>query len=165
MSHGRLFPILILVIAASLIAAPGCDDDSTNPEGFTIADFAGTWDVTQYRVTHTSNPQLTVDFIEEGATLFFVADASGAFTGEMEAFVEELQQTLTLPFAGQFELVDQQTVTVSFDSEIEPYLTGFTGTFTFENETITLTDDSATFDFDEDGTDEPVTAVVVLVRR
>jgi hypothetical protein len=56
-------------------------------------------------------------------------------------------------------------VTVTFTPDIEPYLTGFTGSFTFEDDTITMTDEDATFDFDGDGTDEPVTAEVVLVRR
>ena len=165
MKHGRLFPILILGVIAVLVAAPGCNDDSTKPKDLTIADFAGTWDVTQYRVTHQTIPQMTVDFIEQGATMFFVASVTGLFTGEMEAYVEELEQVVTLPFSGNFVLVDQQTVTVAFDAEIEPYLTGFTGSFTLEGDTITMVDDDATFDFDGDGTDELVTAEIELVRR
>jgi hypothetical protein len=68
----------------------------------------------------------------------------------------------TLPFNGTVALESQETVTVTFDQEFPPLLTSFTGPFSLEGNTLTLTDENAEFDFGEGL--EPATAEAVFVK-
>ena len=82
-----------------------------------------------------------------------------------------LAGTLTLPgapapieFDATFVLDDQETLTVTFEPEIPPLLIGFTGPFTLEGDTLTLTDESGTYDFGDGGGEVAVTTDAVFVR-
>jgi hypothetical protein len=105
---------------------------------------------------------VTLDVIALGVVLTAGADAEGNVTGQAE-LPEALGGPVTLDFAMGFEVVDQETMAVSFDPEIPPLLTSSSGPFTFDGQTLTIVDENAMFDFDDGNGAVPVTAVTTLV--
>jgi hypothetical protein len=61
-------------------------------------------------------------------------------------------------------MATQDTVTVSFTPEIEPFLTSFSGAFTLSGDDLTIISENASFDFDGDTVEEPAIFEGVMAR-
>ena len=165
MKRFALILVLCAVLAGSGMLVPGCDDDkSTKPDVLTIADMAGSWQVSKYEVTHQTIPQMTIDFVQLGAVITIEAEESGLFSGQAVMVDPISQQQTTIPFAGTFGL-EGDTITGTFIPEIPPYFTSFSGPYTYNGSSLTVTDSNATFDFDGDQQEDPAIAVVVITRQ
>jgi len=128
-----------------------------------VSDFEGSWEATSYAITSKDDPSVTIDVVAAGAVLTAETDATGNLSGQVEV-PEALGGPLTLDFAATFVLVDQETMTVTFNPEIPPLLTSFTGPFSVDETTMTLQDDGTVFDFGDGAGEVPATAEVVLAR-
>ena len=149
--------LVVLVVALATLGCGGDDDD----EGITLKDFEGSWEATSFVITSIDDPSTSLGLIAAGGAFTLVVDDSG--NGEGSVVLPEALGGITLPFIGSVELVDQETIRVTFDQEIPPLLTNFAGPLMLEGDTMTVTDESSTFDF---GTGEvPVTGTFILVRR
>jgi hypothetical protein len=160
---------IALSVLGALVAGllfVGCDDDDDDngvqPDPITIADFEGTWQATSFTLINKANPQVAFDLILLGGTFTFQADAAGNFTGQ--AVLPAIFGGQTIPFAGTVALLSQTTVEITFTPEIEPFLTSFTGEFELSGDMIEFIDDDSSFDFDEDGEEEPARFEGTLVR-
>jgi hypothetical protein len=134
-----------LIAGAAVAVLVACGDST----GITAEDLEGTWEASEIVFTNSANPSETVDLIDIGASLTVTVSASGTVSTVFdngEGGTDSDSGTLG---------VDGTTLTIGGD--------------TFEAErsgdVLTLTDATSEFDFDEDGTDEPATLVVVLVRQ
>lgn len=187
----RLRIVLIAVSVVALLAA-GCGDDgdgaeeqvsSTTTESTTttesiattssvaaeadtleLADLEGSWEATSFTVTSNGDPALSIDVVALGATVTAETDDAGNLTGLLgvpEAFGGGPEP---VTFSASFEILDEETMATTFDEEIPPLLTSFTGPFTFDGDTLTITDEEASFDFLDGGGLVSATAVTVLER-
>jgi hypothetical protein len=154
-------------MAAVLVATVlfiGCgDDDGTEPEQITLADLAGHWEAQSYEVTSNAAPEISMDLIVLGGAFTFDAEDTGDFIGTAE-IPEAVGGPLTLPFQGTFELVTQDSMRITFDPEIPPFITSFTGWFELSGNTVHMVDENTSFDFDQDGVEEPATFDGVMIR-
>lgn len=132
-------------------------------EEIEVSDFEGSWEATSYVLTSRDDPSVTIDVIAAGAVFTAETDRAGDLSGQVEV-PEALGGPLTLPFAATFTLVDQETMTVTFEPEIPPLLTDFTGPFGLDETSMTLRDDDALFDFGDGAGPVPAIADVTLVR-
>ena len=113
----RLLITCVAVIALLVAAATACGGD----DDVSVADFEGSWDGTSYVLSANDNPEVEVDLVAMGAVLSVEADDSGNFTGDLEV-PEALGGPMILPFNAVFELVDQETLKLTFVEEIPPLL-------------------------------------------
>lgn len=147
--------VVLALMLGGLAVSCGGDDEITQ------ADFEGSWTALEYTITPKDDPAAALELIGAGASFLFDADDEGNFSGEM-GIPEPLGGPMTIPSQGTFEVVDQETVRLTFDPAVPPFLTSFTGPFELDGDTLTLTDEGSTFDF---GAGEvPVTAIVNLER-
>ena len=136
--------------------------ETTTPGGVVVADFEGAWEAASFVVTSQDDPSVTLDVIALGVVLNADADVDGNITGQAEV-PEAFGGPLTLDFTATFEVVDQESMAVAFVPNIPPLLTSFTGPFTFDGQTLTITDENAVFDFDNGNGEVPAIAVTTLV--
>jgi hypothetical protein len=160
--------VFALVMGFAMVALSlGCGDDDegngTGPDLITLADFEGSWEATSFTITSKEDSNVSIEAVALGVSLTFEAEAEGDFTGTLQ-IPELLGGPVTLPFTGSFTLEDQETITLTFDEEIPPLLTSFTGPFSLEGNTVTVTDEDATFDFMDGNGLVPATAITVAVR-
>lgn len=127
------------------------------------SDFEGAWEAASFVVTSHDDPSVTLDVIALGVALTAEVDPEGNISGEA-GVPEGLGGPLTLGFAGTFDVVDRETMSVAFVPEIPPLLTSFTGPFMFDGQTLVIVDENAMFDFDDGNGEVPATAVTTLVR-
>ena len=110
------------------LATAGCSD-STDAE-LTIADLAGTWEATTFRVTLDADPSVVFDLIAIGGSSEVVITAAGAYT-----------ETRTLPGVG--DVPDVGTFTLDSQTQVTRTSTtsgdADTFEFTLVGETMTLT--------------------------
>lgn len=135
----------ILLTAGALVAAVACGDST----GITAEDLAGTWEATEIVFTNQANTSESVDLVDLGASLTVTVEASGTVTA-----VFDDGQGGTDSDSGTLG-VDGSTLTIGGD--------------TFEadrsGDQLTLTDATSEYDFDDDGSDDPATLVIRLVRQ
>ncbi len=153
-------PVLAAVLGAALVAGACSSSDD-----IVIADFAGTWDATSYRVTSKADPAMAMDPILLGGTMTATVAADGAFTGSAVLPDPATMQPVAIPLAGNFILVDQESLTIDFVPDIPPFFTDETLAFRLSGDTLTLEDDDTGFDWDGDGIDDPSTLFAELRRR
>ena len=158
---------LIALLAGVLLTGTviiGCgDDDGTEPELITLADFEGDWEARTYEISSNAPPDISMDLILLGGSFTFLADDAGNFTGAAE-IPEAVGGPLTLQFQGMVELVTQDSARVVFQPEIPPFITSFTAWFELSDDTMHILDENTSFDFDQDGVEEAATFEGVLVR-
>jgi hypothetical protein len=129
----------------------GCDDDDddggggTAPDPITIADFEGAWTATKYQLTDNANPAVSIDVIAMGGSFGFDVANDGSFSGTGQA--PPAMGGTTLSYQGVFEVVNQDTVSATFDPEQPPLLTNFDAAFELEGDNLELENDDTTFDF------------------
>lgn len=167
MQHLRITTLasVLFVILPICFLSFGCGDDETGtgPDMLTLADFQGSWDAMQYTVASSDTPQISLDLIALGGSFTIDADDQGNFTGEAE-IPEAVGGPVTLQYQGNFNLVTQDSMEVVFNPEIPPFLTSFVGAFELVADTMFISDNNTTFDFDQDGTEDPAIFEGTMVR-
>ncbi len=156
-------PLHLIGAVALGLAACGGDSNPTGPDGITLDDLAGFWTATIFEFSQAGVGQALppVDLVAEGFTVTIDIEASGRFTLSTAA-----------PQGG----VENDTGTLEFDSEAEDFLL-----IVFDDEPgdelefffVIVSEDSfrlidntgeGTFDFDEDGVEEPARINSTWVR-
>jgi hypothetical protein len=139
-------------------------NDGSAPIVFT-SDFEGSWNATEYKVTSKDNELVSVELIGLGGSLSWDAMAGGSFSGDLSVPASILPPSgLQLSYTGVFAVVKQDSIQITFDQEVPPFLESFRGGFSLSGDTVTVTDDNTTFDFDGDGTEEDATFKGTMVR-
>lgn len=143
---------LVRGLAATLtVAAVAACSDAT---GVQPEDLAGTWDISALEFTNVANTSEQVDLIADlsGSGTVTITGA-GAFT--IAVTVEGSTDT----DIGTIEVVGSSvTITIAGDD--------LTGTISRSGDTVTINlTTGVEFDFDDDGTDEPATARLVMVKQ
>jgi hypothetical protein len=160
-----------LCVMSAVLMAPilfvGCGDDGgggSDPDLIVLSDFEGSWAAASYRVTSAVNSQITLELVEMGGAFGWDADDEGEFTGRGFIPAALAGMSLEMPFQGSFEIVTQESITVSFIPEYPPFLTETRSAFTLVGNTFTIRDDNTEFDFDGDQQMEPAIFEGTMVR-
>ena len=139
--------------AAALLG--GCSD-SNEPNGdVTLADLAGTWQVTKWEYTNTANSSEKIDLtappLSASATLTLQNSGDYTITGSVGG----------VPFnlTGTYAITGSNLV-INEDGADGPQ----TVSFTLSDDTWTITGLDGDWDFDEDGTDDTATLIIVFTR-
>ena len=143
----KLHALSALALGAAI--AVGCGDST----GVQPDDLAGTWNATSVTFTSVANSSTSVEVIGLGATLTIVIQSNGSVS-------------LAFNVPGETPSTDTGTLSVS-GSDFTLVIDGdtSTGTITRNGDVVTLSIQTGVeFDFDDDGTDEAATAVIVLQK-
>ena len=134
----------VLAAGAMVVAVAACGDST----GITVEDLVGTWEATEIVFTNSANPSESVDVVDLGASLTVTINSAG---------------TVSTVFDDGQGGTDSDSGTLSVDGS-----TLTIGGETFEAErsgdVLILTGEDQ-WDFDEDGTEEPATLTIRLVRQ
>jgi hypothetical protein len=129
-----------------------------------ISDFEGLWVVEQYKATSVANPAVYMEIISLGAAMEYNMDDEGDFEGRAFIPAAIMGMTLEIPFAGNLELITQDTAMVSFTPEVPPFLTQTRAAFTIDGNTVEITDPNTTFDFGGGSGEEAAIFEGIMVR-
>lgn len=135
------------------------------PSVILTEDFEGFWEAASYTATSVTNPETSIEAVGLGASYDFDVDATGSAIGN--AFIPAAlagQDTSFTDFAASFVLMYQDTMMIAFDPVQPPFLVNAHGSFTLEEDELTLTDENAFFDFNGDQIPEPAISEIVLER-
>ena len=154
----------ILALLPAVLFAGCSDDDGSEPDLITIADFAGSWETLTYRVTNSAIPAISLEIISLGAAMEWEADESGHFTGSAFIPAALAGQDLDLDVGGTFSLISQDSVVINFVPEIPPFLTETRAEFELTGNLLSFKDENSTFDFDGDGNEEAAIFEGTFVR-
>lgn len=163
--NGLIASFGVVLLASCMLFGCGDDDGGSKPKVLTLADLEGNWEATAYKLTNPAIP-LTIDIVQNGGSFDINAGNDGSFTGTgviPGAMIGE-PNDLTINFAGNMQLVTQDTLAVVFTPEIPPFITNFSGKFTLSGNTMTIVDENTTFDFDGDQVDDPAIFEGTMVR-
>jgi hypothetical protein len=146
----RLLPVVLL--AGILFTGCGDDDGGGGPDLIEISDFEGEWVITQYKATWKDVPSVSLELISLGGAMTFEADETGDFMGRtfIPASLAGTETAVELTAQGEMELLSQDSLLVTFNPELPPFLTEMRGEFEMIGNTVTLYDENAEFDFDGD---------------
>ena len=139
-----------------MLAASCGGDDPIEPEVVTIADLVGSWTASSVLHTDKANPTQLFDIVAAGGeTRTTVLEGGGARTWvTLGTFSDEWDAQLT---------INGTTLT---STPVEASRGVQTNTFTLVGNTLTLTNDNASFDFTLSGAAEvPTTQVTVFVSQ
>lgn len=142
----RTLSCLLFVVLAALACFVACKDDN-EPSNKKIAELAGTW-------TATSATFNGVDVVEEGGSVTMVIQDNGRFT-----FTIKRPGRADMVFTGKLGF-DEQWLAVEYDTdpgEYEYY------DITYDANHMHIGANSI-FDFDGDGSDEPVIFFLEMER-
>ncbi len=143
------------VLAAALVV--GCND-STDPDPGNVSqdDLAGVWTATQFLLTSTDDPAMSVDMIALGATFTLTINADGTYSeaGLFPGNPPEVENG-----SGTYVIQGTNIILTETDDP-EP----FTVAFVLSGNTLTLTSTDETFDFDDDGVEDAATLEMILTR-
>jgi hypothetical protein len=142
---------------APLVAAlaAGCGSDTIGPADLQLSDLVGTWNVTKIEYTSDANRGTKRDLIaDNGATGTITVNANGTYTYTLTA-PGPITQTTTGIFTVQNGVVlDNPTGQAQHTTVVSR-----TG------DTITISDESVTFDFDNNAGTPPTAADVTIVWK
>lgn len=149
--------IALLGLFMAMVACDG--GGGTEPDELTIADLAGSWQGTQFSVTSQANPALVFDLISSGGSVNVSVQTQGTFTGTASLPGDLIGSpelgVITVPLAGVMRLMNEATLRIDYIPEIPPIFTTMDPEFTLNGNSLTIIDDTADFDFDGDGVEEP----------
>jgi len=134
-----------LVLATALLLLPilgGCSDDGTGPKK-ELGPLVGTWRAQALLMTNKSNPAISVDLVEQGATFTLSILSTGQYSASLAAFGQSNTEVGTVTVSGN-------QVTITPTSPAGPALVAI---FSFQGEILVLDGDSE-FDFNLDGNPE-----------
>ncbi len=142
-----------LGIALLASVAVGCSD-SAGPGSATPADLVGQWIANAYTVTSVADPTMSADLIGEGMTLT-ITFTETSYTGVV-TFLGEPDEN----FSGTYTIEGQSLVLDEVgEVDLETMAYNLVGSI------LTLSGDDDSYDFDDDGQEEPVTFVIVLDKQ
>ena len=136
---------LAVAVGLTALISTACGDST----GITVEDLVGTWNATQYHYTDNANPAGQVDLIPLGASFEMIVVAAGTV-----AVVFDDGQGGTSSDSGTFNGT-MTTLTIG----------GSTFSAQRSGDVLTLTDATSSYDFDDNGSDEPATLEIQLVRQ
>jgi len=145
------------IFALPLVAvlAAGCGSDTIGPSQLQLSDLVGTWTVTKIEYTSDANRNTKRDLIaDNGATGTITVSANGTYT-----------YTLTAP--GPITQTTTGTFTVQNGNVIDSPTgqTPHTTVVSRTGDTVTIVDESVTFDFDNNSATPPTAADVTIVWK
>lgn len=146
-----LLPILALLFTAALLG--GCDQLLNDDEEEGISDLVGAWIAQSMTFTNVSNPAQSVDIV----------DAGGSFTLDIQ---DGGNLIVTQVWPGDAPESFGGTWTADDDSLFVDDGEGVFGmAYTLSGDVLTIERSGESFDFDDDGTDEAASLVIVLDRH
>ena len=145
----RNLKLSALLLAIGLGAA-ACGDDEVGPGEWTIDDLVGTWVITQLEYTADDDNEQTFDVIDEGTTGTIVINGNGNYT-------------LTLSAPGPITSTTTGTFTIDDNGNVVDSNEAGNVNIARSGDTITIRDESVSFDFDEDPETPDEEADVVMV--
>jgi hypothetical protein len=140
-----------LGLALLVSVAVGCND-STGPAS--PSDFVGDWLASSYVLTMVENTSMSADLIEFGMTLS-ITFTETTYTGTSTFPGEDPE-----PFSGTYTIEGNQ-LTLNEVGELEPD----TMTYTLSGNTLTFTGTDETYDFDDDGQEDPASFTMVFQKQ
>lgn len=140
----RMLRHMPVIAGFTLLAACGSSTD------ITVENLEGVWDATVYVFTNQANTSETVDIVAvDQASMVLTVQANGTTSS-----VFDDGQGGTSSDSGTFTAEGDMLT-----------LGGITFQASLSGDRLTLTNDDAQFDFDDNGSDEPATARITLQRR
>lgn len=139
-----------LGIALLASVAIGCNDSTGTASA---GDLVGQWITSSYTVTSVANTATSAELIGMGMTLTLT------FTETSYTGVVTFPGELTENFSGTYT-IDGQLLILDEADQLEPE----TMTYILSGNVLTLSGDD-TFDFDEDGVEEPAAFVMVMNKQ
>ena len=124
-----------MAVAFALLLGTGCSGDEVGPGEWTLGDLQGTWTITRLEYTADPPDDEVFDLIDEGQTATIVVDGNGNYT-----LTQTVQGLPPVVVTGVFSIDENGNVVDSNEAGIAD--------ITREGDTITLRDESVTFDFD-----------------
>lgn len=135
-----------------LIIPTGCSDDGTGPGE--LKPLVGVWDALELVMTSQTNPDISVDLIEEGAAFTLSILSNGQYTATLTIFEQGTSEMGNVQISGN-------TVTIT---PTQPEGPALEATWSFQGERLVL-DGESEFDFNLDGTTEASFVHIVLEPR
>jgi hypothetical protein len=143
------------MLSASLVLGLiACDDDGTGPDPATLA---GTWDAIEVELVSVADPGTSVELIGLGGSATVVLNANGTFDYTV-TFPGELPENI----AGTWE-VSADVFTMRWTEG--GFLNEWQFDYSLVADELTLTGADSSFDFDDDGTEDPAKLNAILVRQ
>ena len=146
-----------LGIALLASVAVGCSDSgtTTGPTGSaTPSQLVGTWVGSSYVVTSVANSTLSADLFDMGMTLTITFTETG-YSG-LSTFPGDLDEN----FSGTYTISGLQ-ITTNEVGQVDPEIF----TYSLSGSILTMSGDDETYDFDNDGVEEPATFVIILNKQ
>ena len=140
-----------LGLALLVSVAVGCND-STGPAS--PSEFVGDWLATSYVLTSVENTSLSADLIDIGMGL------SITFTETTYAGTSTFPGEEDESFSGTYTIDGNELILVEVG---EPGTD--TMTYTLSGNTLTMTGTDESFDFDDDGQEDPASFTMVFARQ
>ena len=137
---------------ALTLGVSACGDDEVGPGEWTLDDLEGTWVITRYEYSADADANETFDLIEEGTTGELVINGNGGYT-----------ITFDTPGLPQ-PVVATGTLSIDANGNVVDSDEGGVINITREGDTITIRDETESFDFDDDPQtpDEPADLLIVM---
>ena len=129
--------VALAVVSALLLGTAACGSDSVGPGEWTLEDLQGTWTITRLEYSADPPEDETFDLIDVGQTATIVVDGNGNYT-----LTQTVQGLPPVVVTGVFSIDENGNVVDSNEAGIAD--------ITRDGDTITLRDESVTFDFDND---------------
>lgn len=145
--HRATLPLLL----AAGAAATACGDAT----GISLDDLAGTWNASKFEFTPQTGGA-SFDIIANGGAFTITVQATGRYTGQI-SFLGSTDN-----FSGTIAIRNDSLVITDDDEPNDPVVFAQT----LSGNVLTITTRDAEFDFPPpDGTDDPATLVIVLIRQ
>ena len=153
------------IIVLFLFACSSDDGEVMADEGpiFSISDLQGTWEATSVIFSYSGQEPFpdpsTYDLIGEGGTATLVVQSNGRFTLTVRP-----AGTSTETFSGRMYFEDGEFFAIQFDDDPPDDPTYFGENLSGNTFTLNGGPNTAEWDFDGDGNDEPASVYLEFVR-
>lgn len=145
-----LFTLILTLLIGGMLFT-NCKDKSTDSNGADdLSSLSKTWTATKYEYASKADPDTKVDLIQMGMSIQFTINDDGTYTAVV-SYGMAGQETET----GTLSVADGM---MTFDPEDDE---SYTVDYTLSGNTLTMTDENESYDFDGDEQEEP--AVMTLV--
>ena len=148
-----------LCLSLLIVTTYGCSDD--NPDltpQVTIANFEGSWKASSAIFTNNSNPSESLEFIGAGGEIRYTMLTGGNTRSWIEFQSDPVDEWDAVVTLGNNNTLISNPVETTRPVQ--------TATFVLGNNTITLTNNNASFDFTLSGAAEvPATSVIIFVSN
>ncbi len=161
---------LLLLIAPLFLLATACssddDEDAKVDEGpeFAISDLQGTWNATRITFSYSGQPPIPdpsfYEVIGEGGTGVLTVQSSGRFTLTVTPAGAGAES-----FSGRMYFENGQFFSIQFDDDPPDDPTYFGATLSGNTFELNGGPDTAEWDFDDDGNDEPASVSLSFTKQ